>query len=115
MSVTPTPLANQLLIASPALDDPNFARSVTLICQHDGEGAMGVMVNRPSEYTLGEAPDLVDALLIGVELAGSPLPLINVLGLALGGEAEARLFLQRSEEARRGVASDLRAVLEAVS
>jgi putative transcriptional regulator len=47
-------LANQLLIASPALDDPNFARSVTLICQHDGEGAMGVMVNRPSEYTLGE-------------------------------------------------------------
>lgn len=49
-----TPLANQLLIALPALADPNFARSVTLICQHDDEGAMGVVVNRPSEYTLGE-------------------------------------------------------------
>ena len=49
-----TPLANQLLIASPALSDPNFARSVALICQHDDEGAMGVVVNRPSEYTLGE-------------------------------------------------------------
>ena len=48
------PLANQLLIALPALSDPHFARAVTLICQHDDEGAMGVVVNRPSEYTLGE-------------------------------------------------------------
>lgn len=47
-------LANQLLVALPALGDPQFARSVTLVCQHDAEGAMGVMVNRPSEYTLGE-------------------------------------------------------------
>ena len=47
-------LANQLLIALPALTDPHFARSVALVCQHDGEGAMGVVVNRASEYTLGE-------------------------------------------------------------
>jgi putative transcriptional regulator len=47
-------LTNQLLIALPALDDPHFARSVALICQHDDAGAMGVVVNRPSEYTLGE-------------------------------------------------------------
>ena len=45
---------NHLLIALPSLRDPYFERSVTLICQHDGDGAMGVMVNRPSEYTLGE-------------------------------------------------------------
>lgn len=50
----PQTLAGQVLIALPALSDPNFARSVTLICQHDADGAMGVMVNRPSEYTLGE-------------------------------------------------------------
>lgn len=50
----PQTLAGQLLIALPALSDPNFARSVTLICQHDADGAMGVVVNRPSEYTLGE-------------------------------------------------------------
>jgi putative transcriptional regulator len=50
----PTPLANQLLIALPSLADPNFARSVALICQHDTEGAMGLVINRPSEYTLGE-------------------------------------------------------------
>ena len=47
-------LANQLLIALPALTDPHFVRSVALVCQHDGEGAMGVVVNRASEYTLGE-------------------------------------------------------------
>ena len=47
-------LANRLLVALPALHDPNFARSVTLLCQHDGDGAMGVVVNRVSEYTLGE-------------------------------------------------------------
>ncbi len=47
-------LASQLLVALPALADPNFARSVALVCQHDGEGAMGVVINRPSEYTLGQ-------------------------------------------------------------
>ena len=50
----PGTLANQLLIALPALADPNFSRSVALVCQHDDEGAMGVVVNRASEYTLGE-------------------------------------------------------------
>lgn len=50
----PASFANQLLIALPSLADPNFSRSVTLICQHDAEGAMGIVVNRGSEYTLGE-------------------------------------------------------------
>lgn len=46
--------ANQLLIALPALADPNFSRSVALICQHDADGAMGIVVNRVSEYTIGD-------------------------------------------------------------
>jgi putative transcriptional regulator len=54
MSEAAPTLTNQLLIALPTLADPNFARSVALICQHDDNGAMGVLVNRPSEYTLGE-------------------------------------------------------------
>ena len=48
------PFANQLLIALPTLADPHFARSVALICQHDDDGAMGVVINRTSDYTLGE-------------------------------------------------------------
>jgi putative transcriptional regulator len=46
--------AGQFLIAMPRMGDPNFTRGVTLICQHNEEGAMGLMVNRPSRITLGE-------------------------------------------------------------
>ncbi|KQZ60420.1 MULTISPECIES: YqgE/AlgH family protein [unclassified Lysobacter] len=79
MSVMPTPLANQLLIALPALSDTNFSRSVALICQHDGDGAMGIVVNRPSEYTLGEVFGQMgvdggdDSLRSQVVLAGGPV------------------------------------------
>jgi putative transcriptional regulator len=54
-------LRGRLLIASPALTDPNFARSVVLITEHGGAGAMGVVLNRPSETGVGEvAPELAD-------------------------------------------------------
>jgi putative transcriptional regulator len=48
-------LSGQLLLASPALMDPNFRRTVVLIGVHSEEGAMGVVLNRPSEVTVGEA------------------------------------------------------------
>ena len=54
LPASPTPLANQLLIALPSLDEPSFARSVALVCQHDEDGALGIVMNRPSEYTVGE-------------------------------------------------------------
>ncbi len=47
-------LGNQMLIAMPGLADPNFVRSVTLLCQHTSEGAIGITVNRDSGFTLGE-------------------------------------------------------------
>jgi putative transcriptional regulator len=47
-------LAEHFLIAMPAMDDPNFFRSVTLVCQHDQDGAMGLVVNLPSDFCLGE-------------------------------------------------------------
>lgn len=47
-------LRNHFLIALPALKDPDFSHSVTLICQHDTDGAMGITINRPSDYRLGE-------------------------------------------------------------
>ena len=79
MSIEPSPLSNQLLVALPALHDPHFARSVALICQHDGDGAMGVVINRPSEYSLGEVLQQMDiasdseALQSQVVLAGGPV------------------------------------------
>jgi putative transcriptional regulator len=47
-------LSNQLLIAMPAMRDPNFARGVAFVCQHNEDGAMGLLVNRLSEYRLGD-------------------------------------------------------------
>jgi putative transcriptional regulator len=47
-------LSNHFLIALPQLDDPSFARSVTFICRHDEEGAMGLTINRVSDYHLAE-------------------------------------------------------------
>ncbi len=47
-------LQKQLLIAMPAMADPNFSRSVTLMCQHNEEGAIGITINRVSGFTLGE-------------------------------------------------------------
>ena len=52
-------LRGKLLVASPALVDPNFARSVILITEHNEDGAMGVVLNRPSETDVDEvAPEL---------------------------------------------------------
>ena len=48
-------LCGQLLLASPALMDPNFRRAVILVGVHSEEGAMGVVLNRPSEVAVSEA------------------------------------------------------------
>lgn len=45
--------AGQLLVAAPALDDPNFARSVVLVLDYDENGALGVVLNRPSPVPVG--------------------------------------------------------------
>jgi putative transcriptional regulator len=42
-------LAGRLLVATPLLRDPTFARAVVLLLDHDGDGALGVVVNRPTE------------------------------------------------------------------
>jgi putative transcriptional regulator len=56
-------LAGQLLLASPSLQDPNFQRTVVLIGVHSVDGAMGVVLNRPSQLTVAEAaPQLEEAV-----------------------------------------------------
>jgi putative transcriptional regulator len=54
-------LRGRLLLASPALLDPNFRRAVVLIVEHDEDGAVGLVLNRPSETEVAEAvPPLSD-------------------------------------------------------
>lgn len=54
-----------LLIASPQLRDPNFTQTVVLLCHHDEEGALGVVINRETPITLAE-------VLQELELPGAP-------------------------------------------
>lgn len=44
--------SDHFLIAMPALNDPNFSRSVTYLCEHNEDGAMGLVINRPSDMTV---------------------------------------------------------------
>ena len=53
-------LTNQFLIAMPSLQDPNFHRTVTYLCAHNNEGAMGIVINRPLDLNLGEVLDHMD-------------------------------------------------------
>ena len=49
-----TYLTGHLLIAMPAMADPNFVRSVTYICEHTEQGALGIVINRPLPMDLGD-------------------------------------------------------------
>jgi putative transcriptional regulator len=52
-------LAGHFLVASRYLRDPNFVQSVVLMIHHDDEGAMGVVINRPSDKTVRDVWELI--------------------------------------------------------
>ena len=53
-------LTNQFLIAMPALKDTNFFHTVTYICEHNDDGAMGIVLNRPTDLQLGDLLNQLD-------------------------------------------------------
>lgn len=52
--------ANQFLVAMPSLEDENFNHSVTLLCEHSDQGALGLIINRPLQLKLTEMLDQMD-------------------------------------------------------
>jgi len=62
-------LTNHFLIAMPALEDPNFHRTVTYICEHNPDGALGIVINRPTDITLGELLEHMELEAAGAEIA----------------------------------------------
>ncbi|AKR42862.1 YqgE/AlgH family protein [Methylophilus sp. TWE2] len=53
-------LTGQILIAMPALEDPYFSKSVILICNHDQDGAMGMILNHPLQLNVGDLFEQLD-------------------------------------------------------
>jgi putative transcriptional regulator len=83
-------LKGKVLVATPQLLDPNFARTLVLIVQHDENGAMGLVLNRPLETTVGEAWTQV-----------SSVPYPNEDPLYQGGPVEGPLIVVH-QDAKRG-------------
>ncbi len=76
-------MSGQLLVASPRLVDPNFVRTVVVLLNHDGQGAMGVVINRPSEMPVADyLPEWVDRLAPpDVVFYGGPVEQTVAIGL----------------------------------
>ncbi|HSV46916.1 MAG TPA: YqgE/AlgH family protein, partial [Ramlibacter sp.] len=66
-------LTHHFLIAMPGLEDEAFARSVVYLCEHSARGALGLVINKPSDINLKNLFDKVDLPLRREDLAGTPV------------------------------------------
>jgi Putative transcriptional regulator len=78
-------LTGRLLVASPALADPNFDRAVVLLLDHDEEGSLGVVLNRPTPVGVGDILASWAGLAGEPEVVfqGGPVSLDSALGVAV--------------------------------
>lgn len=78
-----TTTAGKLLIATPAIGDGNFEQAVIFMLHHDQTGALGVIVNRPSELSVGELLPRWDDLLASpsVIFGGGPVEVDGFIGI----------------------------------
>lgn len=92
-------LQNHFLIAMPALRDPNFEKTVTLICQHDEKGALGVVVNRATNMVLGDIFEELELGNTGTDSHHDSLADINARSVHYGGpvQSDRGLILHSSE------------------
>jgi putative transcriptional regulator len=66
-------LSHHFLIAMPAMTDPIFAKSLTYVCEHNEQGALGIVVNRPISLNLGELFSQIKIPLLPTELEELPV------------------------------------------
>ncbi len=83
-------LRNHLLIATPSLKDPHFSHTVTYICDHSAEGAMGIVLNRPLDLNIGQVFEELN-LPLGESICNAPV-------LAGGPVNTQRGFVLHNEE-----------------
>ena len=89
-------LQNHLLIAMPSLDDPYFERSLTYICEHNDEGAMGIVLNQPSSMNLKQLLEQTDKEL---EISADKAEQIVLAG---GPVSQERGFVLHSDQGQWG-------------
>ncbi|MCU7920219.1 MAG: YqgE/AlgH family protein [Candidatus Thiodiazotropha sp. (ex Dulcina madagascariensis)] len=68
-----TNLTDHFLIAMPRLEDPNFFHTVTYICEHTSEGAMGIVINRPMELHLADIFEQLEIRISSTKVAEQPV------------------------------------------
>jgi len=73
MSIEVTNFTNHFLIAMPNLADPNFFHTVTYICTHSDEGAMGIIINRPIDLALGQILSHMNMTVNNQQALGMPV------------------------------------------
>lgn len=66
-------LTNHFLIAMPTLLDPNFQQTVSYICEHNEEGTMGIIINRPTDITLADLCEQLNITIDDPEMANYPV------------------------------------------
>ena len=66
-------LTHHFLIAMPGLEDASFARSVIYLCEHSARGALGLVINKPSDINLKSLFEKVDLPLERDDLASTPV------------------------------------------
>lgn len=83
-------LQGKLLVSSPSLIDPNFRKTVVLVAHHDDEGAMGLVLSRPSDVAAAEAVPLLEGLpgAEGPVFVGGPVQPEAFMVLAEFGDIE---------------------------
>lgn len=69
----PVNFTHHFLIAMPGLDDEAFAKSVVYMCEHSDRGALGLVINKPSDISLKNLFDKVELPLHRADLTGSPV------------------------------------------
>jgi len=66
-------LTDHFLIAMPAMADPRFANTLTYVCEHNKDGALGIVINRPIDMTLSSLFDQINVPLNDNPLGGAPV------------------------------------------
>lgn len=73
LAETATWLRGHFLVAMPGMSDPRFARSLIYLCEHSDQGAMGIVVNKPTDMSLASLFERVELANPDAELAGQPV------------------------------------------